>query len=54
MKFLTFVSACVLAVSTLGMQGCTTYPTENANVIDDRPQINFKTCLLYTSPSPRD
>lgn len=31
MKFLTFVSACVLAVSTLGMQGCTTYPTENAN-----------------------
>lgn len=45
MKFLTFVSTCVLAVSTLVMQGCTTYPTENANVVDDRPQINFKTTL---------
>ena len=30
------------------------YQYGDVQFVDGEPQMNFKSCLLYTSPSPRD
>lgn len=46
-KIRTFVTAAVASAAIL-LAGCTAMPTEQAGVLDDRPQISFKSPLDNT------
>ena len=46
-KIHTLAAAAVASTAIL-LAGCTAYPTEQASVVDDRPQISFKSTLDNT------
>lgn len=46
-KIRTFVTAAAASAAIL-LAGCTAMPTEQASVLDDRPQISFKSTLDNT------